>query len=186
MNLRNQFWFLHFLLLITISGCDQGKQIGNAGQSPFEVKDFNALANLSVGDNDTVLLSLDYAGAFESGFEIPSVRQTEGGKFLFVFSIKNNTGKPARFRYKIHYQNESYKFNEFESDGKFNQLAHENFYGSWDDTTSGFKLTEVIPADNGFHTVSDSFKIIGNPRFERKCFDQGANQRRKRTPRVGH
>jgi len=186
MKFINQFWLLQILFAVTIFGCGRSKDSVNAGQSPFEVKDFNALENLSLGDNDTVLLSLDYTGAFESGFEIPSVRQTEGGKFLFVFSIKNNTGKPARFRYKIHYQNESYKFNEFESDGKFNQLAHENFYGSWDDTTSGFKLTEVIPADNGFHTVSDSFKIIGNPRFERKCFDQGSNQRWKRNPRVGH
>ncbi|MFM7901271.1 MAG: hypothetical protein ACKPAD_04720, partial [Bacteroidota bacterium] len=174
------------MFALAIFGCGRSKDDASSGQGPFVVKDFNALANVSTGNGDTIKMSLDYSGAFQNGFEIPSVRQAEGGKFQFVFSVMNNTGKTARFRYKIHYQNETYKFSEFESDGAFNSLAVENFYGSWDDTTSGFKLTEPIPADGAFHTISDSFRIVGNPRFESKCFEQGVNQRWKRNPRVGN
>jgi hypothetical protein len=175
-----------FSILVVMFGCDSVQLSNNDPNRLFEIRDFNALDNISSEKTgDTIQLSLDYIGAFDNGFIIPSVRQVDGGKFRFVFHIKNNTGKEARFRYKVHYQNESYKFNEFESDGGFNKLAHENFYGSWDDTTSGFKLSAPIPADGEFHAISDSFRIVGNPRFERKCFENGVNQRWKRNPRVG-
>jgi hypothetical protein len=175
-----------FSILVVMFGCDSVQLSNNAPNRLFEIRDFNALDNISSEKTgDTIQLSLDYIGAFDNGFIIPSVRQADGGKFRFVFHIRNNTGKEARFRYKVHYQNESYKFNEFESDGGFNKLAHENFYGSWDDTTSGFKLSAPIPADGEFHAISDSFRIVGNPRFERKCFENGVNQRWKRNPRVG-
>jgi len=72
-------------------------------------------------------------------------------KFSFKVDNKN------KYYYKIYYQNESYKWDEK------HEWSNENFYGSWADTTIGFKEikgTEVI----------DSFKIVGNPRFESKYF----------------
>jgi hypothetical protein len=69
------------------------------------------------------------------------------------FKVKDN----GRLYYKIYYQNESYKFPED------HEWSYENFYGSWSDTTIGFK---EIKTD----FISDSFKIVGNPRFEKKYF----------------
>lgn len=185
--MRNSIWsfVLGFSFLTSFFGCDSAQHSNEDHKRLFEIKGFNALENMNGSKQDTTHLSLDYHGALDDGFLIPSVRQAQGGKFRFVFYIKNNSGKDTRFRYKIHYQNETYKFHEFDKNGAFNQLAHENFYGSWDDTTSGFKLTTTIPADGKFHLVSDSFRIVGNPRFERKCFDEGVNHRWKRNPRVG-
>jgi len=99
-----------------------------------------------------------------------------------------NTGKsPQKFRYKIYYQNESYKFRETEESdiAKQNINAWENFYGSWEEVGKTFNETEMIPADNEFHAVRDRFRIVGNPRDEQRYFSNGKNDRWKRNPRVG-
>ena len=59
--------------------------------------------------------------------------------------------------YKIYYQNESYKFADTSA------LAGENFYGSWEDVNIGFKPIE-------HHRTRDAFRIVGNPRDERKYY----------------
>lgn len=71
----------------------------------------------------------------------------------FSFTIQD--GK--KYYYKIFYQNEEYKFPETDT------LSNENFYGSWNDTITGFK--EITNKN-----VIDSFVIIGNPRFEKKFY----------------
>ena len=138
-------------------------------KNDFEVKDFHPLANLKK-IQDT--LFMDYEGAIQNGFVIPSVKQCDGGKFKFSFSIRNKSGKAKKFRYKIYYQNESYKFPE-KKEGVLetqNPLAQENFYGSWEDVNKTFVSTADIAADDQFHSVEDSFRIVGNPRNEKRYY----------------
>src|SRR5581483_5803349 len=118
---------------------------------------------------------LDYRGAVDNGFVIPSVSQVQGGQFVFRFQVKNLDGKPQRFYYKIYYQNESYKFSECKKfDNKAGSVAEplseENFYGSWEDVSKTFCATKEIPDDGIFHMVQDSFRIAGNPRDEQRFY----------------
>lgn len=111
---------------------------------------FNAITNF--GSADTILLDMDLTDAYTQGICLPSARQTGDGGFIFSFN-----GTEGQY-YKIYYQNESYKF------GEGHQLDNENFYGSWEDSTIGFKRI----AQSGI--VTDTFRIVGNPRNERKYF----------------
>jgi hypothetical protein len=145
-NIRTKLNLVSFLLFafIFIIGC-------SPRQIDFEVKDFHALKNYT----DSILY-LDYEGAHENGFVIPSVRQAPGGEFEVDFSIKN-TGKQQKFYYKLFYQNESYKFPDD------NMLCNENFYGSWEDVSKAFIETAEIASDGDFHKINDQFRIVGNP-----------------------
>ena len=111
--------------------------------------DFYPMANFPEGD--VVCLDMDLQGVVNKGIAIPSERQNDAG---FVFSFK---GKKGQY-YKIYYQNESYKFDD---DSEF---GTENFYGSWEDVGVGFKRVE----EDGI--VADTFRIVGNPRDERKYY----------------
>lgn len=111
---------------------------------------FNAITNF--GSADTILLDMDLTDAYTQGICLPSARQTGDGGFIFSFD-----GTEGQY-YKIYYQNDSYKF------GEGHQLDNENFYGSWEDSTIGFKRI----AQSGI--VTDTFRIVGNPRNERKYF----------------
>lgn len=115
---------------------------------------FNPMANFP--DEDVVALDMDLKGVVNEGIVIPSKNQCDEAAFTFTFNAE------AGQYYKIFYQNESYKF---END---NPLNHENFYGSWEDVNVGFKKVE----ETGL--VTDSFRIVGNPRDERRYY--GANQ----------
>lgn len=96
---------------------------------------------------DTVVMEMDLANAVIDGVVLPS-----GGKsFHFVF----DTVSAEQLYYKIYYQNESYAF------GPDDSLNYENFYGSWEDVSIGFK---PVPASGH---IADSFRIVGNPRDER-------------------
>ena len=117
--------------------------------------DFNPMANFP--DGDVVSLDMDLQGVVNQGIVIPSERQNDDG---FVFSFK---GKKDQY-YKIYYQNESYKFDDKD------ELSAENFYGSWEDTKVGFKK---VPADG---VVTDTFRIVGNPRDERKFYGSDVSQ----------
>jgi hypothetical protein len=131
----------------------------------FDIKEFNPITNWQEPNTEKLIL-LDYTHAIDSGFVIPSVRQVSDGMFHFEFSIKNLSGKAQPFYYKIFYQNESYKYPLEYTDEVMNPLASENFYGSWEETTTGFMATAAIPADGQFHKVRSSFRIVGNPRDE--------------------
>jgi hypothetical protein len=174
-------------LTICIASCNRDSQVDKAvgmQASGFSIKDFNALKNFPA-ENGMVKLDLDYTSAIDSGFVIPSARQTEGGTFILSFMLKNNTNSPKNFFYKIYYQNESYKFDELDSASKKeHEYAQNNFYGSWEKTETTFKSV-LIPADETFHPITDSFRIVGNPRDEEKYYSLGKNNRWKRNPRVG-
>ena len=111
---------------------------------------FNPMANFP--DEDVVVLDMDLKGVVNDGIVIPSVNQTEEGKFVFTFNAE------AGQYYKIFYQNESYKFDND------NPLNNENFYGSCEDVNIGFKKVE----EDGL--VTDAFRIVGNPRDEKKYY----------------
>lgn len=147
------FILLNFLLLVSCT--NKNTQI--------EVESFTALANLNQ-KSSLKEITLDYNGAFENGFVIPSVNQTKNGSFDISFAVRNNTGKDSPVYYKLYYQNESYKFPED------HEFSNENFYGSWEDLNLGFKKSEIVPSDEKFHTINASFKIIGNPRNEKIFF----------------
>ena len=175
---------LILLSILFIASCkNKNQEQVNAG-GDFSIKEFNALGNFQA-ENKLVRLDLDYSNAIDSGFVIPSIHQTATGKFIFSFQLKNNSEKGKQFFYKIYYQNESYKLNEYDSltRGEY-EFARDNFYGSWEKTETTFKSIS-IPADDAYHAVTDSFRIVGNPRDEDKYYSQGKNNRWKRNPRVG-
>ena len=111
---------------------------------------FNPMANFP--DEDVVSLDMDLKGVVNDGIVIPSKNQCDEAAFTFTFNAKEGQ------YYKIFYQNESYKFDDD------NPLNNENFYGSWEDVNVGFKKVE----ETGL--VTDTFRIVGNPRDERKYY----------------
>ncbi len=161
----------------------------------FEIKNFYPITNYFIDTtgtenkdlNDNKMIFVDYNNAID-GIVIPNISQTADTQgFSFEFSIKNKTDKPQTFYYKIYYQNESYKFPELDTNtSKQHIFAHENFYGSWQDVSTGFKQSNEIPSDGNFYKISDFFKISGNPRAEEKYFENGINHKWKRNPRVGN
>ncbi len=138
------------LLVLLLSEC--------GGSDNFEVEGFDPLSNYSQKINDTLYsIQADLSDAVLNGIEIPSIRQFPNGKFVLKFKLTNHD-KPQRYFYKLYYQNESYKWEEGDS------LDNENFYGSWEEAALEFKSTDLI---EGEITITDSFKIVGNPRDEK-------------------
>lgn len=125
-------------LMLVFCGCDKSNMR------------FNPMTNFN--GNDTVFLDIDMKDVVSQGIAIPSMRQCDGGKFIFEFD-----GEEGKY-YKIFYQNESYKFPDTD------ELSYENFYGSWEDTDVEFKRIEKSGK------IRDSLRIVGNPRNERKYF----------------
>ena len=132
------------------------------------------------------MIQLDYEDAINTVFVIPSTNQTNNGKFDFEFIIGNETDTEHEYFYKIYYQNESYKWPNTNplDNTKQHEFAHENFYGSWEDTNIEFKPAGKISPGEKLK-ITDNFRIVGNPRNERKYFYEGENDRWKRNPRVG-
>ena len=121
--------------------------------SLFSCKDdisFNPMSNFP--DEKTVALDMDLRNVVNEGIVIPSDNQCDEPGFAFTFNAKKGQ------YYKIYYQNESYKFDND------NPLNNENFYGSWEDVNVGFKKVEESGA------VTDYFRIVGNPRDEKKYY----------------
>ena len=130
------------MILLALSSCNKSEK--------SELRQFNPMVNFH--GSDTVVLDMDLKDVVNQGIAIPSVRQCDGGKFVFSFK-----GKEGEY-YKIYYQNESYKFPEDDA------LSYENFYGSWEDTDVEFKRIEKSGK------VCDSVRIVGNPRNESRFF----------------
>lgn len=143
--------FRHLLLLSIISPV----LFSCADKTNNVIKNFNPLANMGV--NDTVVLAMDLDNAIVDGIIIPSTKQTSDGYFSLNFEV-DNLAPSKQYFYKIFYQNSSYKFPE-EKNGKIHPYCHENFYGSWEDVSTGFKMVNET-------RVNDVFRIIGNPRDE--------------------
>jgi len=171
-----------WVLSMVFSSCDNGT---NVQTNTFVVKDFKPITNWGDHTKTEKILDLDYHNAI-NGFEIPSVRQSEAG-FEYNFYIKNTSSQTQIYNYIIYYQNESYKFSEHTSKSSTteNELAGENFYGTWENPQLGFIQTQAIPADGKFHKISGHIKIKGNPRNEERFLVNGNNPRWRRNPRVG-
>lgn len=130
-TISNCFWFCGLLFLL-LSGCGR------------PVQTFDPMVGY---EGDTVCMEMDLTNAVLEGVTLPA----KGEMFHFAFDTTAGHG----LYYKIYYQNESYKFDEDDS------LSYENFYGSWEDVSIGFK---PMPADGH---IRDSLRIVGNPRDER-------------------
>ncbi len=153
-------------------------------QGPGALQEFTALTNWPVNDTGVAVIAMDYTDALDSGFVVPSARQVAEGRFTFRFTLRDTTGTGARFHYKLYYLNDSYKFTHTAPDGKQHHLAHENFYGSWEDAGEGFRLSP--PASREGITVTDAFRIRGDPRDQPEHRDdRGRPARWSRNPRVG-
>ncbi len=149
-------------------------------ENDFEITAFDPVVNFP-STKDTINLPMDLTDAVIDGIEIPSKSQCQSGYFKFSFEIINKTKEPEAFYYKIFYQNESYKYKEFietENTKAYNPLSANNFYGSWDKANDGFHATPIIPNDQQYHLVADSFRITGNPRNEEKYFGAEAKMLR--------
>lgn len=109
---------------------------------------------------------LDYTDAIDSGFVFPSKQQSKNGYFTVRFNV-TNLDKDKKYYYKIYYQNESYKFDELRDSAL---LVHENFYGSWNNST-GFKEIPQNIAKDGKGLITAELRIQGNPRDEYRYFD---------------
>jgi hypothetical protein len=183
MNFIQRYVLLLSLLPTLVISCGQPTNSAEAASEEFMIRDFNPLRNWKQGDP----LFLDYTEAMVFGFYIPTIRQVDGGFFHAGFKIKNTSAAPQKFYYKIYYQNESYKFPERDPADSSRQHpdAWENFYGSWEDTGILFAETSAIPCDNEYHAVETKFRILGNPRNEKRYFSQDKNERWRRNPRVG-
>ncbi len=171
--------------LLLFASCNSDKKGASTFScSEFAIQNFSPLSNWQPDSSNQKTIFLDYDNALANGFTIPAVSQVKAGIFAFEFEIKNNSAQ--QLFYKIYYQNESYKFPEYDSLRKAENIyAEENFYGSWENTAIGFKKIPLT-TDGEFHTINDEFRIAGNPRNEERYFHEGANDRWKRNPRVGN
>ncbi len=165
MRMASLVWTGCVAFLALVSGCKSEKPAGHS----FAVTGFNPIANFQPG-TELKSISFDYENAIDSGFVIPSANQTDAGTFSFTFNIANNGKDSAVFYYKIYYQNESYKYPDLNERGKVHGYSHENFYGSWADSSISFKSTRRLPNDKYAYKISDHFRIVGNPRNERTFF----------------
>lgn len=163
------------LLPLLVFGCASGPR-----DHALVVEDFEVMANWPGGDVKEI--ALDYTDAIDSGFTVPSVRQTEDGRFTFSFNVSDREGRA--FKYKLYYRNETYKMNEATANGGQHPLAEENFYGSWEAASEGFRTTRKAQGDKSLK-VEDKFRIRGDPRDEDRFVVEGKRMRWARNPRVG-
>ncbi len=157
--------FLLFGFMI-IAGCNQSND--------FSITAFDPMINYRETISDTVILPMNLDHEIYKGISLP-----DQGYFKFSFTIKNNSNKSKKYFYKIFYRNESYKFSETDTVDKkiaFNPYASENFYGSWEDVADSLHTTPLIPADNNDYIVTDSFRIVGNPRNEKIYYGRHPNE----------
>ncbi|HEY1037937.1 MAG TPA: hypothetical protein VGF30_00950 [Bacteroidia bacterium] len=142
------------IVLLVVVSCGSGKK-------EFEVLSFNPVNNKEFNKEGNVNIQADLSDAVITGMIIPTTKQCEAGNFVFDFTLQKEESCKEKLYYRLYYQNESYKFDEKE------ELSDENFYGSWENTAIGFK---PIPDFEETVTISDSFRIIGNPRDEKKYY----------------
>ena len=140
-------------IIFVLSGCKQDNII-----TAFDPIVTNGRKTEKLQDKTIVQMDFDMTNSVFEGLSLPS----KDSVFEFTFTIDNKENK--KYYYKIFWQNISYAFEDS------HPLSYENFYGSWEDTDTEFKLVKT-------NTVKDSFKIVSNPRNERKYFgDDFPNQ----------
>lgn len=143
----------------------------NPFEKSFTADNFHPFENYRNSDST---FYVDLSNPIRTGIVIPTVKQIPGGQFVFSFRVTNNKIGSRKLAYKIYYQNETYKNVEFEDANGFryeHEDAADNFYGSWEDTGIEFK---EIPELGWYSSmvITDSFRIVGNPRNEEKYFGQ--------------
>jgi len=182
---NHQLWVIVLLIFVGIQfACNSDIVEQKQSNQIFELINFNATTNYQSEEKKLKTIALDYKNAME-GFCIPSINQIQDGSFKLGFEVKNISNTDQKLFYKIYYQNISYKFPEYDSINKKEHiLAAENFYGSWEQTEIEFKAIPLTKAGE-VSTVTDAFRIVGNPRNEARYFAEGKNNRWKRNPRVG-
>ncbi|MCB9168722.1 MAG: hypothetical protein H6594_00040 [Flavobacteriales bacterium] len=150
--------------------------------SPQWASDPRPFWGLHIGPADT--LDLDYSEALDSGFVVPGRGQADGGAFTMRFQLRDPDHPGRRFRYKLYYRNESYKFPEQGADGAQHPNAWENFYGSWEDAHEGFRSSPPVSGPQGME-MAVRWRITGDPRAEARYRKNGMRARWARNPRVG-
>jgi hypothetical protein len=130
--------------------------------SGFRIDHFQPITNFKLPADHSFDIDMD--SVIFDGLQAPTVRQVADGMFKFSFIVQREPGDNRQLYYKIYYQNEQYKFPEVKN-GEFDSLSLEDFYGSWGERDYGFK-----PVPEGVSQVTDGFRIVGNPRNERKFF----------------
>lgn len=138
--------------------------LSSCNNNGIKVNGFDPFTNYQSNIQDTIYhLKTDLTDAVFNGIEIPTKKQTSNGYFTFKFKVENTSSEIKKYYYKIFYQNQDYKFTDTLN------YADENFYGSWSDGLYTFKPTKFLfPGEEVI--VLDSFKIVGNPRNEKKYF----------------
>jgi hypothetical protein len=129
--------------------------------SGYRVENFKPVVNIKLPADKSFEVDMD--SVIVAGMQAPTLRQVKDGLFRFTFEVKQKDDGERLF-YKIFYQNEQYKIPELR-EGRYDSLCLENFYGSWGEEDLGFK-----PVPSGSSSISDGFRIVGNPRNERKFF----------------
>lgn len=129
------FIFFAIMAMTILWACGNKQQV---------ITSFDPLADY---EDSVVRMDFDMSRAVFEGLTLPA----DGKKFRFRATLDNTEGKT--YYYKIFYQNSSYAFADGDSHDE------ENFYGSWQDCTIGFK------AASG-NVIEDTFRIVGNPRNE--------------------
>lgn len=176
----NLFRFLAGVLVLNLLvGC------GNSGS--LELTELHPFVNLAPTGGDTLFLQMELSNAVTQGIELPGNRAAEP-VFRFEAKVRNGLDQPQKLFYKLYYQNESYKFREnqrvwaMDSAGNpywvwpQNADAAQNFYGSWQDASEGFRpLAQTVGAGE-WVTLSDTFRIVGNPRDEKRYYGPGPDE----------
>lgn len=139
------------------------------------------ISNLTLPEEGPLVIDMDGTDAVKQGFRVPSERQVPSGRFHFRFRL--NDGQGRRFAYKLYYQNTASKFPEAAAGGGQHPQAAENFYGSWENASEGFRYTIAVPEEGLW--VEDAFRIHGDPRDEPRFVQDGVRHREGRNPRTG-
>ena len=139
------------------------------------------ISNLTLPEEGPLVIDMDGTDAVKQGFRVPSERQVPSGRFHFRFRL--NDGQGRRFAYKLYYQNTASKFPEAAAGGGQHPQAAENFYGSWENASEGFRYTVAVPEEGLW--VEDAFRIHGDPRDEPRFVQDGVRHREGRNPRTG-
>jgi hypothetical protein len=154
------------LLFISIISSSCGNDTRSLKKTPVNKKTTIQLIKSNVNKEKAYVL--DYDGAYQNGFVMPSINHKIDS---FKLSLKIENDSLDELYYKIYYQNESYKFEE-EFDNPYEMMSSENFYGSWENVEKTFVKIGKEKSIN----INSSFRITGNPRSEKVFYSLNSHQ----------
>jgi hypothetical protein len=142
------------------------------GDNHLNTLRFEILDKSNMQTDGKVALQIVPRNAIVKGLSIPSLDEMGKASYLnFKISFKAKKAQRTRYYYKLYYQNYSYKFLEHEEGDQtiYNLSAADNFYGSWEDPSEGFRYLGELSENDSIEKI-DSFRIVGNPRNEEQYF----------------